>query len=150
MTLICKVCGATKSADEFYKSNRSTCKECVKSQSKEYRQKNSEYYREYDKRRYQENPMVRERQRRYQQTEAGRASMHESRRKWVQQNPEKRAAHVILNNRLRNGQINKPDNCEDCGSGGRIHGHHHDYTRPLDVEWLCASCHAKRHHGQSE
>ena len=148
MTLTCKVCGATKGAEEFYKSNRSTCKECVRAKTREYRLENADYYREYDRKRYQEDPEVRKRHKRYQQTEAGRSSMRESRKKWTQQNPEKRAAHLILNNRLRSGQIEKPSNCQDCGASGRIHGHHHDYTRPLDVEWLCASCHAKRHQGE--
>ena len=147
MTLTCKVCSATKGADEFYASNRSTCKDCAKARAREYRGENIEYYRDYDKRRYQEDPMVRERHRRYQNTEAGKASMRDSRRKWLSQNPEKRAAHVILNNRLRRGDIKKPDKCQDCGSTGRIHGHHHDYTRPLDVEWLCALCHSNRHKG---
>lgn len=47
------------------------------------------------------------------------------------------------------GRISKPDACERCGgvgptsSDGRstIHAHHHDYDLPVDVEWLCASCH---------
>jgi len=145
MTLTCKVCSATKSTDEFYKSNLSTCKECAKAKTKENRLKRAEYYREYDKTRYQNDPRVRERHRRYQKTEAGRASMRKSQKKWVSNNPEKRAAHLILNNSLRRGEITKPDSCQDCGRTGRIHGHHHDYTKPIDVEWLCANCHADRH-----
>lgn len=47
------------------------------------------------------------------------------------------------------GILVKPKQCERCGrpdrSTGRsiIHAHHHDYNRPLDVEWICAWCHRR-------
>ena len=85
------------------------------------------------------------RHKRYQATEAGKASVRKAQIKWKSENPEKRAAHVILGNRIRDGYIVKPDTCQDCGAGGTIHGHHHDYAKPLDVEWLCPLCHAQRH-----
>ena len=146
MTHTCKVCGETKNATEYYASNKSKCKECVKSEVRENRRKNAEHYKEYDRLRYQNDPKVRERHKRYNATDAGRKSMQKARKKWLDQNPEKRAAHQLLNNRIRDGKIKKPDTCQECGAGGRIHGHHEDYARPLDVEWLCADCHAKRHH----
>src|SRR5262245_37800524 len=38
--------------------------------------------------------------------------------------------------------------CADCGST-ESQRHHEDYTKPLDVIWLCRSCHLKRHQSQT-
>jgi len=38
----------------------------------------------------------------------------------------------------------RPEGCEDCG-GRSPHAHHKDYSKPLEVDWLCSSCHGKRH-----
>lgn len=35
--------------------------------------------------------------------------------------------------------------CEVCGTDERVHAHHHDYSRPLDVRWLCFRCHKGSH-----
>ncbi len=37
---------------------------------------------------------------------------------------------------LKKGEI-KSQPCEICGSVKNIHGHHKDYTKPLEVNWLC-------------
>lgn len=34
--------------------------------------------------------------------------------------------------------------CGKCGSGNS-HGHHHDYDKALEVEWLCLKCHLLEH-----
>lgn len=34
--------------------------------------------------------------------------------------------------------------CEQCGDPKAV-GHHEDYDRPLDLIWLCRSCHRKNH-----
>lgn len=67
--------------------------------------------------------------------------------------PEKDAARHAVARALLNGELVRPETCERCGQdpgraiGGRamIEGHHVDYSRPLDVEWLCARCHADEH-----
>jgi len=52
---------------------------------------------------------------------------------------------------LKKGILARPLACESCGrvpprtSNGRcgLQGHHPDYSKPLDVIWLCAKCHNK-------
>jgi hypothetical protein len=54
---------------------------------------------------------------------------------------------------LRSGLLVRPETCERCGRVPKrmrngttgIVGHHHDYSRPLDVVWLCRTCHALHH-----
>lgn len=67
----------------------------------------------------------------------------EHNRKWRQKNREKVAAHVKVNNAIRSGRLAKKP-CSKCGHEN-AHAHHEDYSRPLDVTWLCALCHKARH-----
>lgn len=46
---------------------------------------------------------------------------------------------------IEKGTITKPDDCQKCGSGGRIEAHHDDYNQPLKVLWLCKPCHTALH-----
>lgn len=59
--------------------------------------------------------------------------------------PIKQKARGMVNYAVKSGRLNKPAQCEVCLSEGRIEGHHMDYNRPLDVVWLCTSCHADYH-----
>ena len=146
MTYTCNICGTNSDEVAFYKGVTSRCKDCHKQKVRENRAEKADYYRDYDAKRFQNDPKVRARHRRYQQTEAGKASMTAARQKWQQDNPDKRAAHVILGNAVQSGRKEKPDTCQVCGSKHRkIHGHHEDYTKPLDVVWCCPQCHHDIH-----
>jgi hypothetical protein len=53
---------------------------------------------------------------------------------------------------IRIGALSRPDICERCGKGGiardgrtLVQAHHPDYNKPLDVMWLCQSCHHEWH-----
>lgn len=57
----------------------------------------------------------------------------------------KTKARALVMYHVKNGNLHKPDRCQDCNEPGLIHGHHHDYNKPLDVIWLCPRCHSKKH-----
>lgn len=53
-----------------------------------------------------------------------------------------RWAHQWIRDALRDGRIVKPSNCSKCSKQSvRLDAHHHDYNKPLEVEWLCRKCH---------
>jgi hypothetical protein len=54
-------------------------------------------------------------------------------------------AGSLLNYGIRIGMIKKPDCCSICKSKGEIQGHHPDYSKPLQVIWVCIKCHMKFH-----
>lgn len=56
---------------------------------------------------------------------------------------EKVRARKALNHAVAAGRI-VPQPCEKCGAEP-AQGHHEDYSKPLEVEWLCAGCHSKLH-----
>lgn len=92
------------------------------------------YRRDYDKRRAAAEAYAKA------HPEVGNAA----KRRWSERNPEKRKASVTLNNAVRDGRLKK-EPCEVCGSTYRIHGHHEDYAKPLDVHWLCPLHHVEAH-----
>lgn len=54
-------------------------------------------------------------------------------------------ATAAVNLAVKSGKIMRPNKCGRCNLYGKIEGHHHDYRKPLDVEWLCRSCHSLEH-----
>lgn len=54
-------------------------------------------------------------------------------------------ARSIYRNAIRKGVLVNPKQCSECGSTSHVSGHHDDYNKPLDVRWLCHSCHYDWH-----
>ena len=52
-------------------------------------------------------------------------------------------AHTMASNAIKSGQLIRQP-CEVCGNT-RAHAHHDDYTKPLDVRWLCPKHHCRLH-----
>jgi hypothetical protein len=70
-------------------------------------------------------------------------------KEWAANNPEKLEAYRIVHNALRRGELVRPTLCTRCvrnpgkARDGRslLHAHHVNYSKPLEVEWLCSVCH---------
>jgi hypothetical protein len=45
---------------------------------------------------------------------------------------------------IKEGQLTRLP-CRECGSTIAVEAHHEDYTKPLEVQWLCRKHHARRH-----
>jgi hypothetical protein len=70
----------------------------------------------------------------------------EESRIWNIKNPNGNRAHQIINYYIRVGKI-KRGICE-CGKIN-TYAHHEDYNKPLEVKWMCPSCHKKYHLSRS-
>lgn len=57
--------------------------------------------------------------------------------------PERVKARLILFKAVESGKISRPEFCEQCKKKRKLGGHHKDYSKPFDVEWLCSECHRK-------
>lgn len=144
----CKTCGLMMPIGEFYvlkhmaDGHLNECKECVKRRVRKHRKKNIDRIREYDRQRGMLPHRVKARKE-YAKTTAGKKAHMRAARKQIKLYPEKRAARILTGNAIKNGRlIKKP--CEVCGNK-KVHAHHDDYCKPLDVRWLCTRHHREWH-----
>jgi hypothetical protein len=73
-----------------------------------------------------------------------RAVHAERARQYRLRNPEKVAARVAVRTAIRTGQLVRLECCERCGKACKTEASHWDYSRVLDVEWLCRQCHEEK------
>jgi len=110
---------------EWYMRNRLR----LSIRAKEYREQNKERIAKRTKA-YRSRPEVK----------AANTARH---RKYREKNAWKHLARTTLGYALRSGKITKQP-CARCGAI-EVQAHHTDYTKPLEVTWLCRLCHWKEH-----
>jgi len=132
----CFKCGVTKDMDEFYRHSAmkdghlNKCKECTKLDVQANYRDNWDHYVAYE--RYRELLPIRREQ---QAAAAAKAR---------QRHPSKYKARTAVGNAVRDGRLLKGP-CEKCGTTQLVQAHHHDYSKPLDIRWLCRPCHMNDH-----
>jgi ribosomal protein S27AE len=67
-------------------------------------------------------------------------------RRYRENNALKCRARYEVRKALRNGTLKKQP-CVICGNP-TAEAHHEDYSKPLDVKWLCHDCHDDVHAGR--
>lgn len=125
----CHKCKLDQELSNFYFRHgvmENNCITCRRSYSKEYRRTHS-----YDS------------VKNYHQTQRGKLSVNRASQKAYIKHREKWRARYKLRYEVKKGNIIKPFNCSDCKKKLPLQGHHEDYTKPLEVIWLCSKCHAK-------
>lgn len=65
--------------------------------------------------------------------------------KWRKENRPQKAANAYLQKHIKKGFIIRSQTCTTCHKECKTEAHHEDYTKPLDVIWLCRRCHMKLH-----
>jgi hypothetical protein len=114
---------------EWHKANKDT-----------QRQYQADYYKGY----YEMNrSKIETKVRRYTQTSKGKEVHRKATQNQRERNPIKTAARQMVRCAIVCGVLIR-QSCERCGDP-KTEGHHDDYSKPLDVRWLCRPCH-KDHH----
>jgi hypothetical protein len=150
----CMRCGAAKPLTEFHNETRSPdgktrwCKTCRHAALTRWKQANRERCKEHARaanRTYRQRHW--ERVNAYaRQYRKGHPEMNrEVQRRWRVNNPQAHRAQKLLRRAVEAGKVLKPTSCPQCGSAEHVSAHHFDYSKPLDVVWLCHRCHMAIH-----
>ena len=119
----------TEERKKWREENRKNNKEIIALRSQKYRDKNKQRLHEKAK----------------EWQEHNKKSFKNSIKEWRKRNPEKVRAQKMLNYHIDKGHMTRAVLCSRCNIECHTHAHHEDYLKPLDVKWLCRSCHGYLH-----
>lgn len=83
--------------------------------------------------------------RKYEQSEKGRARNRRRARLYNAKNKAKRAARRRVLLAIEKGLLMRPNACSRCERSCIPQAHHADYSKALEVIWLCRNCHDAEH-----
>lgn len=159
LTKVCRGCGKELPIDQFYKHSQMVdgylnyCKDCVKNRIKKHRKENQEYFREYDFYRNRTEKRREWKKKYIKDNEVGK-KYRESKRIYLQNRRHTidgyDKCHNALDRAVLRKQIIRPNNCQVCGKKSKVMGHHCDYSKPLNVVWMCSTCHGLYHGSNSD
>lgn len=81
----------------------------------------------------------------YRKTKNGMAIVRKASYKSMDKHRKKQNCRALMNYHLRKGRIEKPKECSMCHEEKKLDGHHDDYSKPLEVTWVCRACHFQIH-----
>ena len=149
----CTKCKLEKSRTEFYRGKsysdglQYVCKKCQKKTVQRWRKNNPERTRKVgrlSKRRQREREGPDETCRKWNEWYANNAE-HRRGYQAERRDTEKEKAQHAIYSEMRAGRLIRPDNCSRCDEERKVIAHHEDYSKPLEVQWLCRSCHSFVH-----
>jgi len=144
----CSKCGAEKDESMFSKGKRykdglfCQCKECCSKRFKTWRSKNKERESERFKQ-YRADNAEYEAARKRKYTKEHLPEINEHNRKRREECPERHKAHAAVRRAVESSKLWRQP-CEVCG-WLFTHAHHDDYSKPLEVRWLCPQHHSEVH-----
>jgi ribosomal protein S27AE len=146
----CPRCSFVKPVSEWgqnrarYDGLGSLCRECFNTWQRHSARKNRDKERIRQAAWRDANPeKPREITRRYRQLHPDRVAMRSPHERSV--HPERVKARKALYYAVKVGTVIRSATCQQCNSSASTQGHHTDYSRPLDVRWLCPRCHKRIH-----
>ena len=155
--LFCKYCKKEKLISEYYEYRLNRCKDCIGIRDKKYYKENKEKIKKYVTEWQKRNPHKEKEYRKKhaeKQAEYYRNWYKTNDRKrpkdykeyislWRKRNPKAYRAQCLVTQAVKWGFLKRPKCCESCKRERKIIAHHKDCSKPMEVTWLCYSCHAK-------